>query len=248
VNPFAFPLFFSRPPGKVHGVDAGGGGGGGLDGVDASGGGGGGLDGVDASGGGGGGLGATTITVVAEVGRGDGRRSGRRRHARAGRGRRRRGGRRRGACSGSPTASRHRQRPWRPRRAGSSVARSRRRPRPITSRRPWRFTSASGRRRPHCLCPRRRHAAEVGRGGGRRSERGRRTGADGGDDQASRLGQRSPASASQVPKPPAEVPIPEHGAGGGGSDGAEEVERELDMSFGYVGHFAAKYERGKQNH
>ena len=63
---------------------------------------------------------------------------------------------------------------------------------------------------------------------------------------ARRLGQRSPASASQVPKPPAEVPIPEHGAGGGGSGAAGEVERELDKSFGYDRHFAAKYELGKE--
>ncbi|KAG2537040.1 CDPK-related kinase 3-like isoform X2 [Panicum virgatum] len=63
---------------------------------------------------------------------------------------------------------------------------------------------------------------------------------------ARRLGQRSPASASQVPKPPAEVPIPEHGAGGSGSGAAGEVERELDKSFGYDRHFAAKYELGKE--
>ncbi|OEL21498.1 CDPK-related kinase 3 [Dichanthelium oligosanthes] len=65
---------------------------------------------------------------------------------------------------------------------------------------------------------------------------------------ARRLGQRSPASASQVPKPPVEVPIPEHGAGGGGAAGAGagEVERELDKSFGYDRHFAAKYELGKE--
>jgi len=49
-----------------------------------------------------------------------------------------------------------------------------------------------------------------------------------------------------VPKPPAEVPIPEHGAGGGGSGAAGEVERELDKSFGYDRHFAAKYELGKE--
>ncbi|TKV92937.1 hypothetical protein SEVIR_9G194300v4 [Setaria viridis] len=58
-----------------------------------------------------------------------------------------------------------------------------------------------------------------------------------------RLGQRSPASASQAPKPPVEVPIPEHGAG---ASGAGEVERELDKSFGYDRHFAAKYELGKE--
>ena len=46
-----------------------------------------------------------------------------------------------------------------------------------------------------------------------------------------------------MPKPPAEVPILEHGAGGGGSG---EVERELDKSFGYYRHFAAKYELGKE--
>jgi len=63
---------------------------------------------------------------------------------------------------------------------------------------------------------------------------------------ARRLGQRSPASASQVPRPPAEVPIPEHGAGGGAGGGAGEVERELDKSFGYDRHFAAKYELGKE--
>jgi len=51
---------------------------------------------------------------------------------------------------------------------------------------------------------------------------------------------------SQVPKPPAEVPIPEHGAGGGGSSGAREVERELDKRFGYGRNFAAKYELGKE--
>ncbi|KAJ1294862.1 hypothetical protein BS78_01G179000 [Paspalum vaginatum] len=60
---------------------------------------------------------------------------------------------------------------------------------------------------------------------------------------ARRLGQRSPASASQVPKPPVEVPIPEHGAGAGA---VGEVERELDKSFGYDRHFAAKYELGKE--
>uniref|UniRef100_A0A804LXL4 Protein kinase domain-containing protein n=1 Tax=Zea mays TaxID=4577 RepID=A0A804LXL4_MAIZE len=58
---------------------------------------------------------------------------------------------------------------------------------------------------------------------------------------ARRLGHRSPASASQVPRPPVEVPIPEQGAGGAG-----EVERELDKSFGYDRHFAAKYELGKE--
>ncbi|KAF0928796.1 hypothetical protein E2562_010670 [Oryza meyeriana var. granulata] len=61
---------------------------------------------------------------------------------------------------------------------------------------------------------------------------------------ARRLGQRSPASAqAQAAKPPAaEVPIPEHGVAGGGA----EVERELDKSFGYDRHFAAKYELGKE--
>ncbi|CAL4925849.1 unnamed protein product [Urochloa decumbens] len=60
-------------------------------------------------------------------------------------------------------------------------------------------------------------------------------------------GQRSPASASQAPRPPAEVPIPEHGAGAGGAAAAAgEVERELDKSFGYDRHFAAKYELGKE--
>jgi hypothetical protein len=54
---------------------------------------------------------------------------------------------------------------------------------------------------------------------------------------ARRLGRRSPASASQVPRLPVEVPILEHGAGG--SDGAGQVERELDKSFGYDRHFAA---------
>ncbi|KAG8092243.1 hypothetical protein GUJ93_ZPchr0012g21434 [Zizania palustris] len=59
---------------------------------------------------------------------------------------------------------------------------------------------------------------------------------------ARRLGQRSPASAqAQAAKPPLEVSIPENGAGGG-----EEVERELDKSFGYDRHFAAKYELGKE--
>ncbi|CAD6213186.1 unnamed protein product [Miscanthus lutarioriparius] len=58
---------------------------------------------------------------------------------------------------------------------------------------------------------------------------------------ARRLGRRSPASVSQVPRPPVEVPIPEHGAGGAG-----EVERELDKSFGYDRHFAAKYELGRE--
>ncbi|CAN6282507.1 unnamed protein product [Urochloa humidicola] len=57
-------------------------------------------------------------------------------------------------------------------------------------------------------------------------------------------GQRSPASASQAPRPPAEVPIPEHGAASGAAAG--EVERELDKSFGYDRHFAAKYELGKE--
>jgi len=47
-----------------------------------------------------------------------------------------------------------------------------------------------------------------------------------------------------VPRPPVEVPIPEHGAGGSGSAG--QVERELDKSFGYDRHFAAKYELGKE--
>lgn len=60
---------------------------------------------------------------------------------------------------------------------------------------------------------------------------------------ARRLGQRSPASTSQAPKPPVQVPIPEHGAG---ASGAGEVERELDKSFGYDRHFAAKYELGKE--
>ncbi|XP_062201600.1 CDPK-related kinase 3-like [Phragmites australis] len=59
---------------------------------------------------------------------------------------------------------------------------------------------------------------------------------------ARRLGQRSPASVAQAPKPPVEVPIPEHGGGGGGGV----VERELDKSFGYDRHFAAKYELGKE--
>uniref|UniRef100_A0A0E0EZT8 Protein kinase domain-containing protein n=1 Tax=Oryza meridionalis TaxID=40149 RepID=A0A0E0EZT8_9ORYZ len=66
---------------------------------------------------------------------------------------------------------------------------------------------------------------------------------------ARRLGQRSPASAQaqQAAKPPAEVPIPEHGGGGGGGAAAGgEVERELDKSFGYDRHFAAKYELGKE--
>lgn len=63
---------------------------------------------------------------------------------------------------------------------------------------------------------------------------------------ARRLGHRSPASASQVAKPPAEVPIPEHGAGAAGGGGGGEVERELDKSFGYDRHFAAKYELGKE--
>ncbi|KAL6906527.1 hypothetical protein ACP4OV_004128 [Aristida adscensionis] len=63
---------------------------------------------------------------------------------------------------------------------------------------------------------------------------------------ARRLGQRSPASAAQGPKPPAEAPIPEHGGGGGGVGGGGEVERELDKSFGYDRHFAAKYELGKE--
>uniref|UniRef100_A0A0E0M9Z5 Protein kinase domain-containing protein n=1 Tax=Oryza punctata TaxID=4537 RepID=A0A0E0M9Z5_ORYPU len=63
---------------------------------------------------------------------------------------------------------------------------------------------------------------------------------------ARRLGQRSPASAqAQAAKPPAEVPIPEHGGGGVGA-AAGEVERELDKSFGYDRHFAAKYELGKE--
>jgi len=47
-----------------------------------------------------------------------------------------------------------------------------------------------------------------------------------------------------VPRPPVEVPIPEHGAGGSG--GAGQVERVLDKSFGYDRHFAAKYELGKE--
>ncbi|KAG2547047.1 hypothetical protein PVAP13_9KG143900 [Panicum virgatum] len=51
---------------------------------------------------------------------------------------------------------------------------------------------------------------------------------------------------AQVPKPPAEVPIPEHGAGGGGSSGAREMERELDERFGYDRNFSAKYELGKE--
>uniref|UniRef100_A0ACD5U5Q7 Uncharacterized protein n=1 Tax=Avena sativa TaxID=4498 RepID=A0ACD5U5Q7_AVESA len=55
---------------------------------------------------------------------------------------------------------------------------------------------------------------------------------------ARRLGRRSPAAAGA--KPPVEVPIPEHGGGGG------EVERELDKSFGYDRSFAAKYELGKE--
>nr|CAB3494213.1 unnamed protein product [Digitaria exilis] len=64
---------------------------------------------------------------------------------------------------------------------------------------------------------------------------------------ARRLGQRSPASTSQVPKPQVEVPIPAHGAGGaGGAAGAGEADRELDKSFGYDRHFAAKYELGKE--
>jgi hypothetical protein len=54
---------------------------------------------------------------------------------------------------------------------------------------------------------------------------------------ARRLGRRSPAPAGA--KPPLEVPIPEHGAGG-------EAERELDKSFGYDRSFAAKYELGKE--
>uniref|UniRef100_A0A804N3W3 Protein kinase domain-containing protein n=1 Tax=Zea mays TaxID=4577 RepID=A0A804N3W3_MAIZE len=58
---------------------------------------------------------------------------------------------------------------------------------------------------------------------------------------ARRLDHRSPPSASQVPRPPVEVPIPEQGASGAG-----EVERELDKSFGYDRHFAAKYELGKE--
>ncbi|KAF8722383.1 hypothetical protein HU200_022493 [Digitaria exilis] len=54
---------------------------------------------------------------------------------------------------------------------------------------------------------------------------------------ARRLGQRSPV----------EVPIPAHGAGGaGGAAGAGEADRELDKSFGYDRHFAAKYELGKE--
>jgi len=48
-----------------------------------------------------------------------------------------------------------------------------------------------------------------------------------------------------VPRQPVEVPIPEHGAGGAGA-GAGGVERELDKSFGYDRHFAAKYELGKE--
>ncbi|KAL6642837.1 hypothetical protein ACP70R_021018 [Stipagrostis hirtigluma subsp. patula] len=60
---------------------------------------------------------------------------------------------------------------------------------------------------------------------------------------ARRLGQRSPASAAQGQRPPAEVPIPEHGGVGAGGG---EVERELDKSFGYDRHFAAKYELGKE--
>jgi len=47
-----------------------------------------------------------------------------------------------------------------------------------------------------------------------------------------------------VPKPPVEVPIPEHGAGGSGGTG--QVEWELDKSFGYDRHFAAKYELGRE--
>ncbi|XP_008644706.2 CDPK-related kinase 3 [Zea mays] len=60
---------------------------------------------------------------------------------------------------------------------------------------------------------------------------------------ARRLGHRSPASASQVPMPPVEVPIQEHGAGGAGGGAGQ---RELDKSFGYDRQFAAKYELGKE--
>jgi hypothetical protein len=58
---------------------------------------------------------------------------------------------------------------------------------------------------------------------------------------ARRLVHHSPPFASQVPRPPVEVLISEQGASGAG-----EVERELDKSFGYDRHFAAKYELGKE--
>lgn len=58
---------------------------------------------------------------------------------------------------------------------------------------------------------------------------------------ARRLGRRSPAAAAAGAKPPAEAPIPEHGAGAGG-----EADRDLDKSFGYDRSFAVKYELGKE--
>ncbi|XP_014755644.1 CDPK-related kinase 3 isoform X2 [Brachypodium distachyon] len=63
---------------------------------------------------------------------------------------------------------------------------------------------------------------------------------------ARRLGHRSPASSaaqSQAQAARPQVAIPEHA---GGSGGGGEVERELDKSFGYDRHFAAKYELGKE--
>ncbi|WVZ59567.1 hypothetical protein U9M48_009688 [Paspalum notatum var. saurae] len=174
------------------------------------------VHGVDADGGGGGGLGATTITVSAAAG-------GAEDAASAGGG----GGRRsrRPSPAGTPRAGRA---------AGATPARS------SAAGSPWALGLPEG------IAPSPATSASTPRRFFRRPFPPPSPAKHIKASLARRLGQRSPASAaSQVAKPPAEVPIPEHGAGGG-AGAAGEVERELDKSFGYDRHFAAKYELGKE--
>ncbi|KAG2547914.1 CDPK-related kinase 3-like isoform X2 [Panicum virgatum] len=177
------------------------------------------VHGVDADGGGG--VGATTITVSAAGAAGDA--------AGAGRGGGGGGGRRSGLASpaGTPRGGR----------AGATPARS------SAAGSPW---AGSPLGLPDGIAPSPATSASTPRRFFRRPFPPPSPAKHIKASLARRLGQRSPASASQVPRPPAEVPIPEHGAGGGAGGGAGEVERELDKSFGYDRHFAAKYELGKE--
>ncbi|CAN6292970.1 unnamed protein product [Urochloa humidicola] len=182
------------------------------------------VHGVDADGGIDGGVGATTITVSAAAAAEDAAGVG------GGGGGGRRGGRRSGRPSPSGT-------PRGGSRAGATPARS------SAAGSPW---AGSPLGLPEGIAPSPAASASTPRRFFRRPFPPPSPAKHIKASLARRLGgQRSPASASQAPRPPAEVPIPEHGAGAAGA-AAGEVERELDKSFGYDRHFAAKYELGKE--